>query len=198
MEGDTWVDRFLSKPSSLYFVRVPREFLAQFLDSPRFPDQVAEFTLSRALILDIPIEERIDITDIQPQAEVLYGVIHAEFLKGPPGCDLILQKSKARVYGHCPRLFCQKTLCIPCGQPGPKVDTVKRFCPVCRQIYKLDNQIAIGTDGAYFGMEYIDVFVSLHPEVLVVEPREEYVPRIYGFRISRTAVELDEPEPPPE
>jgi hypothetical protein len=65
-------------------------------------------------------------------------------------------------------------------------------------MYRIDDQIMKGIDGAYFGMDYIDILLSLHPELVRSHPEPEFVPRIYGFRINAAAQATEAEEPPPE
>jgi casein kinase II subunit beta len=193
MNADIWVDRFLQRSSSIYFVRVPHSFISELLGSTRFTDSVPQFEVARGLILDpeFRLDSSLDVNVIQSQAEILYGLIHAEFLATPDGCTQLMQKRSQSTYGHCPRLFCRRTLCIPCGKREVKAAPAKRFCPTCRHIYRFDDSIFSSIDGAYFGMDYIDIMLSLHPEIALAEPSPEYIPRIYGFRISPAAEAIE-------
>jgi casein kinase II subunit beta len=171
----------------------------EFIDSRRFADSVPQFDAAKLLFLepDSPMDPSLDAKELQSQSEILYGLIHAAFLSTPEGCHQIMQKLEGKVYGHCPRLFCQKTPCIPCGSADIKSDMLKRYCPTCRQIYRIENQLFRAISGVYFGMDYIEMFVGMHPEVVRVEGQTEYVPRIYGFKLAQSlgTTEVEEQSP---
>jgi casein kinase II subunit beta len=62
------------------------------------------------------------------------------------------------VYGHCPRILCNKQIMLPIGLSNEmKYSRVKVYCPKCREIYKPRNKCS-DIDGAYFGMYYPQIF----------------------------------------
>jgi hypothetical protein len=52
------------------------------------------------------------------------------------------------------------------------------FCPSCREIYHFRNPLFADVLGVFFGREYVGRLVARDGA-----PHEEYVPRIYGFRL---------------
>jgi hypothetical protein len=40
-------------------------------------------------------------------------------------------------------------------------------------------------DGAYFGTTFAHLFLLLHPQLIPSPPEVTYIPRIYGFKISK-------------
>ena len=82
---------------------------------------------------------------------------------------------------------------LPCGiQDDMGVDTVKIFCPKCGNVYhpppvrsRAGN--ASGVDGAAFGTTFPHLFLMTFSN-LVPDPVElNYVPRIFGFRVHKSA-----------
>jgi hypothetical protein len=49
------------------------------------------------------------------QAKELYGLIHSRFLTTGKGLSLIREKYLNGIYGHCPRILCDKQVLIPVG-----------------------------------------------------------------------------------
>jgi len=187
MQPLIWVDRFLSLPSSQYLVRVTDSFLTDFLSHPNVPETPLDVDAARSIILD-PSHPADD--SAQADAAVLYGLAHLEFLQTEAGLALVHAKAVQRVFPHCPRIFCRRTVCLPCGT-GPELhdNPVRMFCPTCREIYKIGNA---ATPGAFFGMSYIKAMIAAYPDLALDEPVPAYVPRIFGFRL------LERPERAPE
>jgi casein kinase II subunit beta len=178
MQPLIWVDRFLSLPSSQYLVRVADGFLTDFLSRPCLPETVADADSAKSLILD---PDRADDAPAEPDAEILYGLAHAAFLRTADGRALLQAKVADGVFPTCPRVFCQRTTCLPCGVGLDLRDNpVRMFCPRCREIYKIGNSKVCG---AFFGIKYIDEMIGAYPELASGDPAPVYVPRIFGFRI---------------
>jgi casein kinase II subunit beta len=49
------------------------------------------------------------------QAKELYGLIHNRFITTSKGLALIREKYLNGVYGHCPRILCDKQILLPVG-----------------------------------------------------------------------------------
>ena len=45
----------------------------------------------------------------------LYGFIHAKFITSSTGLALIREKYLNGIYGHCPRILCDKQILLPIG-----------------------------------------------------------------------------------
>ena len=80
--------------------------------------------------------------------------------------------------------------------------TVKLFCPTCNDVYE-PRSSKHDLDGAYFGTTFPHYFFMHYPEVRRPAPKEEYIPRIFGFKINKNSYsrclekkqkELDEKE----
>jgi hypothetical protein len=49
-------------------------------------------------------------------------------------------------------------------------------------------------DGAYFGTTFSHLFLLTHPDLIPSRPEQSYVPRIYGFRISKESAYYQQQE----
>jgi len=63
-----------------------------------------------------------------------------------------------------------------------KIARVKVFCPRCGEIYSPKKKSA-DADGAYFGMSFAHLLLMTYPDLKPYFGKEEYVPRMFGFRI---------------
>jgi hypothetical protein len=188
MQPIIWVDRFLSLCSSRYLVRVPDAFLADFLNRPALPGAVAHSEEAKSLILSP--SPRAD-EPAQPDAEALYGFAHLEFLQTDFGREQLRAKVADGIFPHCPRLFCARATCLPCGVSAELRDNpALMFCPRCKAIYKLGKAEVCG---AFFGMDYLDAMARQYPELAADEPMPKYVPRIFGFQILEQDAQPDSP-----
>jgi casein kinase II subunit beta len=62
--------------------------------------------------------------------------------------------------------------------------TVKFFCPGCNDIYNATLPEFADWDGAYFGPNWVHVFLQKHKSVVIPkDPPRAYVPKIFGFRL---------------
>lgn len=187
-----WIQEFLGRPSSFVFVDVDPDFLIKSLDDANLQSKVENFEEAKKLILS---NEKTD-ENIQQQAEVLYGLIHARYLNSIEGMEKMVVKQKNHIFPHCPRIFCRKTTCVPYGITDELRDkTIKMFCPNCHEFYNVTDERIIKIDGAYFGPSWVDLLCQRHKE-LELSNTPEYVPRIFGFRIYHPPEEPNEEKPP--
>jgi len=93
------------------------------------------------------------------QAKEMYGLIHARYITTSKGLAFIREKYLNGVYGHCPRILCDKQILLPVGlSEDLKYSRVKVFCPKCEDIYK-PRQKCSEVDGAFFGTSFPQVFL---------------------------------------
>lgn len=120
----------------------------------------------------------------------LYGLIHARYIATPEGLAIMREKYLAGKFGNCPRVLCEKQNVIPIGiSEDSKIARVKVYCPRCKDIYTPKKKFA-DVDGSYFGTSFphlllmVNIILSqTYPDIGPIFPKEEYVPRIFGFMI---------------
>lgn len=91
-------------------------------------------------------------------------------------------------FGRCPRSLCQGQPVLPVGLSDVTREfSVEVFCPRCHETYHPRSSKHANLDGAYFGTTFCHLFLLTHPQHIVPQPTEKYVPRIFGFRINENS-----------
>merc|ERR1712176_89244 len=104
----------------------------------------------------------------------------------------MLEKVKNVDFGRCPRVLCSGQPCLPVGQSDiPRTATVKIFCPKCGDIYFPRSKYQANIDGAYFGTTFPHLFLMTYAYLKPPRPTQSFVPRIFGFRIHKSANSQD-------
>ncbi len=89
----------------------------------------------------------------------VYGLIHAKFILTSKGLAYVREKYLNGIYGHCPRILCDKQVLLPIGlSENLKYSRVKVFCPKCEEVYK-PRQKCSEMDGAFFGVSFPQYFL---------------------------------------
>ena len=105
-----------------------------------------------------------------------------------PSRTLLLAQYKMVHFGRCPRVHCQGQPALPVGQSDlPRMHTTKIFCCRCEDIYYPRSSRQANVDGAYFGTTFCHLFLQTYWDLVPPPPTTTYVPRIFGFKIHRTA-----------
>ena len=86
-------------------------------------------------------------------------------------------------FGTCPRVMCEKQHVLPIAiSEDTKIARVKVYCPRCKDIYSPKKKSS-DADGAYFGTSFPHLLLMTYPDLKPYFPRQEFVPRIFGFKI---------------
>lgn len=124
-------------------------------------------------------------------AEMLYGLIHARFILTARGMHAMLSKYTDGAFGRCPRVYCKGQTVLPVGQSDlPRCSTVKVFCPMCWDLFFPRSRNHNALDGSYWGTTFPHLFLHTYQNLVPLRNSEEYVPRIYGFKIHRSAAQV--------
>ena len=136
--------------------------------------------------------------EIERSANILYGLIHARFLITSRGISLLSQKYKNGDFGSCPRVLCENQKFLPIGLDDlPNQNTVKFYCPRCKEIYNHSKTKYSNIDGAYFGRSASHLLELLNKDSFCFVDKSvdrQYVPKIFGFKIHPLAWKKDEDE----
>lgn len=118
----------------------------------------------------------------------LYGLIHARYVVTANGLEAMHAKYSRREFGCCPRFYCENYPVLPLGlNDSLGVEKVVVYCPRCRNVFR-SARAPDTVDGAYFGTTFAHLFLMTFgfPRV----PADQlYVPRVFGFRLHRSAGE---------
>lgn len=183
-----WLQTFLELPKSRYFVRIDEEFLANSFNVFGLKPKVSQFSAAYELLRRNKVNPRDDpqvtFEEIAEQAEILYGLLHVRFITTKPGLHLMLEKYQKGEFQACPRVFCRGTQCLPYGiSEELGKETIKMYCPCCCDIYRVNNPELASIDGAFFGPNWVHMFLHKYKQLVPKDRPRVYVPKIFGFRI---------------
>lgn len=189
--GDTWAMQFCSQPRNQYFCEVSDCFMGDEFNLTGLSHLVGRYKEALELILDLEHENPVllpDIPTINQSGELLYGLIHARYIITRQGLMAMLQKYKNSHFGRCPRVLCDRTGLLPIGRYDiPGYETVRLYCPCCRDIYMPASEQFLGIDGAFFGSSFAGMFLEMMPGI---EKRasqlrkQQFQLKLYGFKVS--------------
>jgi len=113
----------------------------------------------------------------------LYGLIHERYILTQKGLHKMRNKFLNGTFGGCPRVLCERQLVVPIAMSEDlSISRVKIFCPRCEEVY-VPRIKFVDIDGAYFGRSFPNIFFQTFPELLPIEKKNSYIPKIYGFRL---------------
>ena len=186
--SESWLDKFLERPSSRLFVRIDQEFINSSFNLYGLKSQVDNFNLAYELLrkgrITSKSKDEYSESEVEESAELLYGLLHVRYLLTKPGMQLMIQKYVNNEFPQCPRVYCKGVQCLPLGiSDEPGEHTVRMFCPCCNDVYNVTESDLKKVDGAFFGISWVHMFLFKYPQIIPKEPPKVYVPKIYGFRI---------------
>jgi len=189
----SWISWFCSLKGNEFYVEVEDNYIRDGFNLTGLTSQVPYYDYALDLILDADSPSDDMLTEeqqemIESAAEMLYGLIHARFILTNRGMQAMKEKYYSAEFGRCPRVFCYGFPVLPVGQSDvPCTNTVKVFCSKCEDIFYPKSSRHGTIDGAYFGTTFPHLFLQTYSELRGVEPTQKYVPRIFGFKIHKSA-----------
>ncbi|KAH6561795.1 hypothetical protein BASA50_004222 [Batrachochytrium salamandrivorans] len=190
--NSTWVEWFLSLRGNEFFCEVDEEYILDRFNLAGLNTEVKYYHQAFELVTD-SLEEELDTAtwdEVEKSARHLYGLVHARFITTSRGLSKMFEKFKATEFGRCPRVLCHNQAVLPiglvdtCGSKG-----VKLYCPRCEDVYSPPSKKHAVVDGAYFGTSLPHLLVQMFPNISPSKTSERYVPRIFGFKVHRVAIE---------
>lgn len=146
---------------------------------------------------EAPEEEEMEgeeFREVYQQAVDLYGSAHSRFILTQKGMQIMKTKYLAGHFGKCARIECQNSPVLPVGLYDElNMSRVKVFCPKCEDIFVPRGRRAsvsslsgsqIDLDGSYFGPSFPHILLQNHPELAPKQAIEEYIPKIWGFKVA--------------
>lgn len=155
----SWIDMYLDQPFGDWFCRVTSNFASDGFNTFGLSVDPAHAKSAFSLLLgsDNVSSDSFDSDsedEIEKCTEEIFCLIHARYIFTSDGLHEMKRKYQDGVFGRCPRYLCGGQNVLPIGlSDRPGVDTVKVYCPCCRQIYEADEAHA-GIDGAFFSKSF--------------------------------------------
>lgn len=195
-ESISWINWFCGQRGHEFFCEVDEDYILDEFNLTGL-DYVPHYRHALDMILDLePVDEsareaKENKEEIEKAAEILYGLIHSRFILTNKGLARMHEKWEKYDFGLCPRAFCDSQPVLPIGLSiVPADNSVKLYCPKCMGIYTPKSSRHQNIDGAYFGMGFPHMFFMVHPECRPVVSTNNFVPRLYGFKIHPLAYNL--------
>ncbi|CAN6229058.1 unnamed protein product [Urochloa humidicola] len=190
-EDTSWISWFCRLRGNEFFCEVDEDYIQDDFNLCGLSNQVPYYDYALDLILDVESSHGDMFTEeqnelIESAAEMLYGLIHVRYIITSKGLAAMLDKYKSVDFGRCPRVNCSGQPCLPVGQSDiPRSSTVKIYCPRCEDIYTPRSKYLSNIDGTYFGTTFPHLFLMTYPHLKPQKPAQQYVPRIFGFKVHK-------------
>lgn len=183
----SWISYFCGLKGNEFFCEVDPDFIRDRFNLKGLENQVSHYQMAIRLILGLESFENLSEDqqdELDAQVVILYGLIHARFILTRYGQYAMYEKFQAAEFGRCPRLKCQNQPVLPVGlYDSVKMDSVKLFCPSCKDVFQPNDYAHQGIDGAFFGTTFPHLFLLELPEEMPLPPKHIYVPRVFGYQL---------------
>jgi len=197
-EESSWISWFCGLRGHEFFAEIDEDYITDDFNLTGLSSMVQYYDYALDMILDLESPVEANLTDeqtemIEAAAEMLYGLIHARYILTNRGLAAMAEKLQNADFGRCPRVCCNGQAVLPVGQSDiPRHHTVKVFCPKCEDLYHPRSSRQASIDGAYFGTTFPHLLLQVYPELIPAKSSDKYVPRIYGFKIHKSAREFQQ------
>ncbi|OHT02307.1 Casein kinase II regulatory subunit family protein [Tritrichomonas foetus] len=156
----SWIASFLEQPSSDWFAEVPESFASDGFNTYGLSVDQSYAKSAFIQLLGSGQDSSDDSFDsdsedeIEKTTEKIFGLIHSRYIFTPDGVHQMYLKYKCGIFGNCPRYKCGQQHLLPVGlSDHPGKETVKLYCPSCKQLYEAD-EMHQDLDGAFFSKSF--------------------------------------------
>ncbi|KAH9902411.1 casein kinase II, regulatory subunit [Cubamyces lactineus] len=167
--SNSWISWFLSSKGNEYFCEVEEDYILDRFNLTGLNTEVQHYAQALDMITDNLDEEIQDDLrgNLDLQARLLYGLIHARWIVTARGLAKMLEKYKRADFGRCPRVLCQSQPLLPVGLTDvPYEKSVKLYCGRCEDIYSPKSSRHGSIDGAYFGTSFPHLLFLVYPNLI--------------------------------
>ncbi|KAL7483209.1 hypothetical protein ACHAW6_008865 [Cyclotella cf. meneghiniana] len=193
-EDGSWIAWFCGLRGNEFFCEVDEDYIQDDFNLTGLNGLVPYYDYALDMVLDVEMPMEDSLTEEQQEivesaAEMLYGLIHARYIVTNRGMHAMYEKYRSAAFGRCPNVFCQGQPVLPVGLSDlPRNYTVNVFCPRCHGLFFPKSTRQANIDGAYFGTTFPHLYLMTHPEMIPVKPSQQYIPRVFGFKIHQSSV----------
>jgi len=193
-EDGSWITWFCSLRGNEFFCEVDEDYIQDDFNLTGLNGLVPHYDYALDMVLDVEMPMEDSLTEEQQEivesaAEMLYGLIHARYIVTNRGMHAMYEKYRTASFGRCPHVFCQGQPVLPVGLSDlPRNYTVNVFCPRCHGLFFPKSTRQANIDGAYFGTTFPHLYLMTHPDMVPLKPNQNYVPRVYGFKIHNSSL----------
>ena len=131
---------------------------------------------------------KLSFTQVQRNAVLLYGLLHARFITTESGLKKMHGKINRGEYSSCPRTKGEQRHTLPIGETNePSKRSLRVFCPRCNEIYTPHESKFENIDGAFFGTYFPQLFLMKYPEFRKND-KIDYIGSLMRFKIHKSAL----------
>ncbi|SPO37467.1 related to casein kinase II beta subunit (regulator of circadian clock protein FRQ) [Pseudozyma flocculosa] len=167
--ANSWVTWFLSTKGNEYFCEVDEDYILDRFNLTGLNAEVQHYPQALDLITDALEDDLEDESrdQVEAQARLLYGLVHARYIITTRGLAKMLEKYKRADFGRCPRVLCYQQALLPVGLSDlPFQKAVKLYCPRCEDIYSPKSSRHGTIDGAFFGSTFPHMLFMVYPNMM--------------------------------
>lgn len=181
--SESFIASFHKRIGSNILAQVPSHFLEDPFNLANLSKIIPHYKEAYDVLIDeYPSQIPQSIYDA---AILLYVSIHFRFIRSPEGSDAVRKMFKKKEFGTCPCVGCHDFPLLPMAlESHPGKSYARFYCARCSHVYEPRNSLYKGVDGAFFGVDYPQVFLLEFPELRPLIPTEKYPLKMYGFEVA--------------